>query len=225
MDRIIYISPKDLSGINTISELANSETFLKYLDPIDYHFILFSSLYQSGTDYFQLDRKNLPETIRENPFWKEKFINLDNKVYIDSIIKANKILKSNFDFEADKKFRAPQHINIQNYLSSLFYSTETGIPFVNAEFAESKSFDFLESRLSKELFLAIKNLNSLVISDKISTITPQYSVLKKDVRRFEDIANSTIYLNYSDSLNLLSQTNKIDENCRLIYQQGHICVR
>lgn len=169
----------NLSGINAISKLANSDTFLKYLDPVDYHFLLFSTLYQSGTDFFELDLNYLPDSIKTNSFWKDKFIEIDKQRFAKSIQKANKILLKNFDFELDKKYNAPQFFNLQSHFSSLFYATETGTPFINAEFAESKSFDFLESRFSKELFNAIKNFNSLIQSDKISTITPQYSVLKK----------------------------------------------
>ncbi len=210
MDKMIYISPQNLSGINSISELANYETFLEHLDPIDYHFVLFSSLYQSGADYFQLDINNLPLTIKGNKFWKDKFIDLDKNEYEKSLIKANKIIDGNFNFALDRQYRAPQFLNLQNYFSSLFYSTETGIPFINVDFAESKNFDFLETRLSKELFLSIKNFYSQIHSDTISTVTPQYSVLKKDVTRFEDIANSTVYQNYSNSLNLISQDTKIE---------------
>jgi hypothetical protein len=71
MDKMIYISPLNLSGINSISELANNDTFLKHLDPIDYHFVLFSSLYQSGANYFQLDINYLPKAIKGNKFWKD----------------------------------------------------------------------------------------------------------------------------------------------------------
>jgi len=210
MDKIIYISRNDLAGINAISELSNVDAFLEQLDPIDYHFLLFSTLYQSGTNFFQLDINYLPSTIVTNPFWKDRFVAIDNKAYEKSIVKATNILKDNFDLELDKKYRAPQYTNLKSYLSSLFYSAETGIPFINTEFAESKDFDFLESRLSKELYAAIKNFTSLVQSDKISTITPQFTVLKKDVKRFEDIANSTLYLKYSESLQLLSHTSKVD---------------
>jgi hypothetical protein len=210
MDRVLYISPIDLSGINSISKLANYETFLEHLDPINYHFLLFSTLYQSGTSFFQLDKSILPETILANPFWKDKFIDIDNKAYDKSIEKATNILKENFDFELDRKYRAPQYENLKSFFSSLFYSVETGVPFVNAEFSESKNFDFLESRLRRELFIAIKNFNELIHSDNVSTIVPQYTVLKKDVRRFEDIANSTLYLKYSESLHLLSDTKKIE---------------
>jgi hypothetical protein len=152
----------------------------------------------------------LPSSIISNPFWKDKFIDIDKTAYSTSLQKAGSILENNFDFELDSKYNAPQHINVLNYFSSLFYSANTGIPFVNAEFAESRNFDFLETRLSKELFFAIKNLYNLVQPDSISTITPKYSVLKKDAKRFEDIADSTLYIRYADSLNLLSQTNKVD---------------
>lgn len=210
MDRIIYIDPKTQAGLKSISELSNSETFLKYLDPVDYNFVLYASLYQSGTNYFELDLYILPDSIKTNPFWKDKFISSNKKVYQASEDKAIKILANNFDFELDKTYNGPQASNLKEYLTSLFYSAETGIPFVNAEYAESKNFDFLEPRFNKEFFLALKKFHSLIALDTVSTITPQYSVLKKDVKRFEEIANSALYSKYSDSLNLLREDNKID---------------
>jgi hypothetical protein len=209
MNKIIYISPLSIAGVNSISKLGNSDTFLEHLNVVDYHFLLFSALYQSGVDFFQLDLNQLPTDISTNPFWKDRFVDVDKKVFSETWQKAGNILETNFDFELDSKYRASQHINLQNYLSSLFYSANTGIPFVNSEFAESRNFDFLESRLSKELFFALKNLYSLIQPDSVLTVTPQYSVLKKDIKRFEDIASSTLYIKYSDSLHLLSQTDKI----------------
>ena len=156
MDRIIYIDPKTQAGLKSISELSNSETFLKYLDPVDYNFVLYASLYQSGTNYFELDLSILPESIKTNPFWKDKFISSNKKVYQASEDKAVKILENNFDFDLDKTYNAPQAYNLKEYFTSLFYSADTGIPFVNAEYAESKNFDFLESRFSKEFFLSLR---------------------------------------------------------------------
>lgn len=210
MKKIIYISPGDLEGINAISKLANSELFLEYLQPINYHSILFSTLYQSGADLFELNKSLLPDKVLNTPFWKDRFVNVDNAAFSKHSLKARDILLSNFDTKLDETFRAPQYLNLRNHFTSLFYSAEMGIPFVNPEFADPISFDFLESRLSKELFIAIRNLNSLVSIDKYTTIAPQYEFLLKDVRRFEDIANSTLYLNYSNSISLLSESTRIE---------------
>jgi hypothetical protein len=211
MEKIIYISSKEIGGLTSISRLGNSKVFLEELESVDFHFILFSTLYQSGTNYFQLDLNALPPEILNNPFWKNKFIDIDRSTFKKSLVKSAEILKTNFDFKLDETYRAPQAFYFQDYFTSLFYSTETGIPFVNPDFADSKSFDFLESRMSKELFVAIKNLNSLIQTNNISTITPQYSMLKEDVRRFEDIVESTLYRNYQSSLMLLDEEpNKLE---------------
>ena len=217
MRKITYISPLTISGINAITELGNSESQLKHLPPIDFHFLLFSTLYQSGTDFFQLDINQLPSSITNNPFWETKFVQTDDRAYSNSILKAESILNKHFDFELDKKYLSPQHINLLNYFTSLFYSAKTGIPFVNTEFAESRNLDFLETRFSKELFFSLKKLYQLIQPDTVSTITPQYSVLKKDIKRFEELTDTKLYRRYSDSLNLLSQTSKIENIKRDIH--------
>ena len=81
MSKITYISPLTISGINAITELSNSESQLKYLPPIDFYFLLFSVLYQSGTDFFQLDLNQLPSSITTDPFWKKKFVQTDDRAY------------------------------------------------------------------------------------------------------------------------------------------------
>lgn len=210
MDRIIYIDPRTQAGLKVASKLSNFEVFLRHLDPIDFSFILYSSLYQSGANYFEIDYSLVPDLLKNNPFWKEKFISIDKEIYQSSENRAIKILESNFNFDLDRTYRAPQAYSLKEYFTSLFYCTQTGVPFINVEFAESRNFDFLESRFNKEFFFILKNFHSLINLDNISTVTPQYTVLKRDVRRFEDIANSTLFLRYADSLNLLKEEDKID---------------
>lgn len=210
MDKIIYLSPRDLSGINLVNELGNSDTFVDHLGYVDYHFLLFSTLYQSGAKFIQLEIEELPFTIKNNPFWKEKLIDIEKKTYDKSSLKAKKIVDENLNIELDQTYRAPQYAYLHNYFTNLFYSSETGIPFINVDFVGANSFDFLESRLTKELFHSIKNFNSLIESDTVSTITPQYSILKKDVQLFEDIVTSLSYRNYSNSLGLLTEDPKIE---------------
>jgi len=113
-------------------------------------------------------------------------------------------------FEKDKKYTAPQYLNMAEQLTTLFYSAKTGVPYVNPEFPEFNDFAFVESRLSKELYSSIKNLYSVIEPGNIPTITPSYSALKQDVRRFEDIVNSTLYSKYANSLSLLPVTSKLD---------------
>lgn len=50
MEKIIYISSTEIGGLNTISRLGNSEVFLEELDFVNFDFMLFSTLYQSGAN-------------------------------------------------------------------------------------------------------------------------------------------------------------------------------
>jgi len=203
MSNLIYISPLDIKGINAVQELGNEQSFLNYLDYVDFHFVFFSALYQSGINSFETELKFLPQELINNPFWRERFHQINDKVYSESLAKSSTILRGNFDIEKDKKFNAPQLEYILNHFSSLFYSFESKIPFVCTQFVQAKDFNFLETRLSNELYSSIINLYSLISSTDVQTIVPQYSVLKKDVKRFEDIATSSAFRQYSESLELL----------------------
>jgi len=203
MKELIYISPLDIDGINAVHDLGNEAPFLEYLDYVDYHFVFFSTLFQSGVNYFETDLDKLPNDLVNNPFWKDKFQQIDTKLYNDSFIKAGVILKDNFDLEKDKAFRAPQFQNVINHFTSLFYSLDSSTPFISTQFISAKDFEFLNTRFSKELYTALTNLYSLISSESIQTVIPQYSVLKKDLKRFEDISTSSIFRNYSETLRLL----------------------
>jgi len=203
MSNLIYISPLDIKGINAVQELGNEQPFLNYLDYVDFHFVFFSALYQSGVNSFETELNFLPQELISNPFWKERFYQINSKVYGESLVKSSTVLKGNFDIEKDKNFKVPQLEYILNHFSSLFYSFETKIPFVCTQFVHSKDFKFLENRLSNELYNSIINLYSLISSTDVQTIVPQYSILKKDIKRFEDIAASSAFRQYSESLELL----------------------
>jgi len=90
-----------------------------------------------------------------------------------------------------------------NHFTSLFYSLDSKLPFVSTQFINVKDFKFLESRFSQELYASIVNLYSLITATDIQTIVPQYSVLKNDIKRFEDIATSSVFRKYSESLEIL----------------------
>lgn len=203
MKGLIYISPLDIEGINAVNEIGNESPFLEYLDYVDYHYVFFSTLYQSGANYFETDLDKLPGDVINNPFWKDKFQQIDKRQYNNSFIKAGIILKNNFDLEEDKIFRSPQFGYINNHLTTLFYSLNSNTPFISTQFIFTKDFEFLKTRLSKELYTALTNLYSLISSESIQTVIPQYSVLKKDLKRFEDISASSVFRNYSEALKLL----------------------
>jgi hypothetical protein len=211
VSKVIYLSKNILLGINAISELSNDEKILDHLNPIDHHFALFSTLYQSGVNYIQMDKAVLPKSMRDNPFWSKIFIDTDKNIEKKSVIKALSLLKDNFDHDEDKKYTSSQYINLLTFFSDFFYSTETGIPFVNPMYSESGNFKSLESILSKELFHAIDILYKQTIHDNVTGITPQYSAMKSDIRRFNEITESIQYSKYAESLQLLNEHSKIEE--------------
>jgi len=208
MDKLIYLSPFDIGNINGLSLLRNSGTFANYVDPIDFHFALFSTLYQSGANYFMTDENKLPKSIKENAFWKDKLVPFDKIVFDKSVNKTTKLLSNKLHFEEDSaKTRMLQSETVA-ILSNLFYTLQTGTPFVNTNSSFEKHLHFMEKRMDKELYNSLKLLTSLIVCENIQTITPRYSFIRDDIKRFEDIANSILFRNYSDSLQELQHLSK-----------------
>ena len=209
MRQLVYISPRDIGSLNGLTSFSNSNAILKYLDPVDYHSVLFSTLYQSGIKYFEISENSLPPYITQNDFWKSKITKYNHKAFNNSIEKAKLVLDGRFYHDVDKKYNVVQYPAVLDYLSKLFYSFETGTPFINPGFITQKDFDLLEPRMDKQLLICLRNLGSLVKDEKIQTITPSYSVLKKDIKRFEDIFHTRVFKLYSDSLQELPHSSKL----------------
>jgi hypothetical protein len=208
MDKLIYISPLDIGNINELSSLRNNKTFSKYIDPIDYHFTLFSTLYQSGVNFFETEEKLLPNSLKDYKFWKNKLTPLNVKAYDKAILKTRTILEGKLHFEADSAKTRRLEFETVALLSNIFYSLETGIPFINTNYSLAKHLGFMKERMDKDLLHSLHLLSSLIVPETIQTITPKYSVLKEDINRFEDISNSRLFASYSNSLNELQYSSK-----------------
>jgi len=200
MTPLIHISQRDIDNINGVTLFSNSTPVLKHLDPVDYHSILFSTLYQSGVNYFEINIDQLPPVITDNEFWRSKIIPWNDTATQTAYQRALKVLEGKFNREIDNKYNVPQFRDMLDYLFKLFYSMETGTPFINPEYIRTEDFNKLEPRMDKNLLNCLKNLNTLTINEQVCTITPVYSILKKDVKRFEDIFHSKPYRHYSDLL-------------------------
>jgi hypothetical protein len=208
MDRIIFINPIDAANINALSKLRNSSTFAKYIDPIDFHYSMFSALYQSGVNYFQTEEKILPISISDNSFWKKKLTDIDDKAYNKAIKKTQILLENKLHFETDNSKTQMLELETISILSNLFYSFETGIPFINTNYSLKQHLVFMKERMDKDLWNSLSLLSLMISGENIHTITPKYSILKDDFKRFEEISNSKLFSNYSDSLHELQYVEK-----------------
>lgn len=210
MKQIVFISPLDIGSINGLTAFSNDESVLNYLEAVDYHSVLFSTLYQSGINYFEVNANSLPQHIINNKFWKDKIVDYNNTKLRNSTEKSIKILEVLFNHEVDNKYRVSQYHNMVDYLTKIFYSFETGTPYINPNYILEKDFELLKHRVDNGFLIAMKNLNSLIINEKINTITPKYSSLKEDVRRFEDICETKIFKDYSYSLQQVSYADSLE---------------
>ena len=210
MSKIVYLSPGDLGSLNGISSFANSSGFTEILGEVDYHFILFSTLYQSGALFFQTDKEYLPQQIKNSDFWKDKIIGVDIQAYNNATKKVNQILDGKWTINTEDVRGKFLVAVLEVHLGSLFYCLQTGNSFVNIHSLQ-KHIEFIKKGINKELWISLKNLLSTIIVENVVTITPKYSALKKDIKRFEDICSSRLFINYQNSINLITQENKIEK--------------
>jgi hypothetical protein len=209
MNKIIFISPEDLGSLKGISSFANAPAITKHLSSIDYHFILFSTLYQSGANHFQISKKVLPELVKESNFWSERVIDIDEKVYYKSKEKVQQILEGKLKFNTNDARALYLKIVIEINLINLFYATQTGNSFISVHNKLDKNLEFVAKEMDKELWLNLKNLAGLIKTENIPTITPKYSLFKRDLKRFEEISNSRLFRNYQSSMSLMDNESNL----------------
>lgn len=190
----------DIGQLNGLSSFSNSKALLKHLDPIDYYTILFCTLYQSGVEYFEVDIETLPHSISQNPFWRNKITGYNNAAFNEAYKKAILTLEGKFNHEEDKRYHVKQYWHLIYHLTKIFYAFDTATPFINPAFFQKKDFDLLTTRLDSNLLSCLRNLSAVTSEEQITTLTPQYSILREDVKRFEDICDSLLFQNYSKSL-------------------------
>lgn len=194
---------EDIATLKGISNFANSSDMTNLLDPINYHFILFSTLYQSGTNYFQTYKPALPNEIQQSSFWNEKLVDIDNDAYSIAKSKTEKILEGKLNLNLDDPRGKYFKLVIEVHLANLLYATQTGSSFLTVHGSLEEHLPILEKHMEKELWLSLKNLSALIKPEQISTVTPKFTILKDDIKRFEDISYTRLYKNYQDSIGLL----------------------
>lgn len=208
MEKIIHINNTDLFAINKISELGNSEELSQNIET-DFQYSLFSTMFMSGAEYIQLDKSLVNKKILENPFWKDKFINLLTDEYITILNKANGMLIPHLHWNQNGLPMHPHNLFLSSYLGNLLYSSKTGIPSVVSRFKDEKDLEWIKPAVKSEFHQNFTTFQKLIKKENIDTISPKYSVLKKEVRIFEDITGSPLYRDYQNLHSELKFSDKI----------------
>jgi len=208
LEKIIHINNTDLFAINKLDQYGNSEEN-NHIINTNFQYKLFSTIFMSGADFIQLDKSLLNNEIRENPFWKDKFIELLTPKYFDLINSVGS--KHLFHYNRDENGMPPhpQNLVLSSYLNNLYYSSKTGIPSILSRFKDEEDRAWLKSAVTDEFYINFQNLHKLFQTQNLDTIAPKYSVLKKEIRIFEDLTTSPLYRNYQDLHNELKFTKEI----------------
>ena len=162
----------------------------------------------SGAEFIELDLSLVDEKIRNNPYFKKKLIDINWKEYIPSCNRASGILLPHQVNSKDGFPKHPQNIALSNYITSFIHASKTGIPFVIGTFIDEKDFKWIEKSISKELYQNLIVLNKLINRVELDTIAPKQSILKKEIKTFEDITTTNLYRDYQNSHNELKFAEK-----------------
>lgn len=208
MEKIIHINNTDLFAINKVDELGNSEEMNDFVTT-NFQHSLFSSMFMSGAKYIELDKSLLNKSILENKFWEDKFIDSLTPKYFEIINNVNTKLFSHFKLGEEGFLNHPYNIVLSSYITNLFYTSKTGIPCVLSRFKDLEDQEWIKPAVTNDFFQNFIIFHRLFKNESIDSIAPKYSVLKKDVRIFEDMTTSSLYRDYQNSHNELKYLDKI----------------
>lgn len=210
MEKIIHINNSNLFALNKINQLGNFEELAINIET-NFQYTLFSTIFMSGAEYIQLDKSLVDKNIIENPFWKNKFIETLTPNYLKVINKASRMMIPHLKWINDGLPLHPHNLVLSSYLGDLLHCSETGIPSVISRFKTEEDQEWIKPAVTLEFYQNFVNFQKLFKQEDIDTIAPKFSVLKKEVRIFEDISASPLYRDYQNLHNELKYSDKISK--------------
>lgn len=225
--RHIFLGPHHFECLMTLDEVINHPAILKKLQKpkIDFQGIFFSTMIQCGVEdiYFVCD-------IDERFNLKSEF--LSNRIIFDSdlTLKYHRILakvNSLFnDFSQSEKLEKDQSHEMHNarmLLTDLLFEMKTNFGTVSI-FNKQPYPDMtkLDLVLDSELYYPLTQLFSLIENDKLSLPIPTRSILPENVKKYEEIIDSDLFIKYSSSHYALQKNtigkqtaiNRIEKNAK-----------
>ncbi|MDH5532964.1 MAG: hypothetical protein OEX81_00875, partial [Candidatus Pacebacteria bacterium] len=212
--RKTFISPYSvgyLSGLDSVSAIFENNT-----PDFKFRTFIYTSLLQSGSNFIQIfDHKEGVFDNKSPEFIQKRLLVSDAKKYFDIQSRVSDIFKKyTFGINDDKNI-INDFNNAQLFFVDLIYSIKTGSDFIFTGYIPELSK--YKEKLPLEFYQPIHNVLGSIKQDDIFVPNTIGIIDKPAVKKLNEIIESDIYLDYSESQNQLntSFTKKIISNIKL----------
>ena len=217
--RKVYLGPRQLASVDTLSEILNLDLIIDFLSPVNFQPIIYGSLFQAGAEQFML----ISRTDKENS--KLDFIESRiNYISDEPFHRTYKLIDETFaayfpeDYEKNKEFS--EVIKLKGFLGDLLISMDQRISFV--ETFKLPDMDKLKVVMPLELFIPIQNLFSTFNYVNAELPIPEVSTLVKHTKKFEKLLESDIFVQYAKSHRNLEERSITPRTAiSIAVQRGH----
>jgi hypothetical protein len=218
--RRIFISPYQLRALDMLSDVVNIPPIIESLNiqKMDFQKIFFSTMFQCGVEELALI---CPYENQKNFKIESEF--LSNRISFDSDLyhkyglllhKVRPLFEEYFENEDLQKADQENIFKTEVILTDLLFEMQTNLSSVSILPWSKPDLEKLRVTLEPEKYYPIRNLLSMIENDNLNLPLPTQSILSKDVKKFEKIIESNIFLKYAETHQEL-ENKKIEKSSAL----------
>jgi hypothetical protein len=189
-------SPFEMGGLALISYVVNEAHEIAKQDNIKFDNIFYTTAFQSGIDKFLMFPFNV-EALEITDFVKKRISLLSND-YLKNNYGIIQKWFSEFIPKDDKNKESSVSITrLIWFVQDILTSMDLGSSMLTI--VEPPSLNELSSKLPYQLLVPIQNLFSCIKYETVDVPVPRQTIMTDDIRRFQEILNSNLFLRYSSA--------------------------
>ena len=199
MIKKIFISPYSMGYLSAFNAIDNIHHFKIYTPDIQFNTFFYSSLIQTGANFIEVisDPKKMlsrSETIKDRVLISNKdeygkVSSRIDKIFSKYTNKKNKKLNKELDYA-------------KLLITDLIYGARKGLDIIYT--GKLPNLTKYSKILSPDLYYPLNTLINGIVSNNLFIASPISLIAKSDIKKFDAIINSDIYLNYSNAHTKLS---------------------
>lgn len=205
--RSAIIGPYTHGGISAIHKVCNEAPYLKDMPRLDISGLLYSNMFQSGVDLFQLFGLDDPLTPKSKFFLKRI-----QQISVEDYNKKSDEIKQCFQpFLPKDYYKIDEYSAIwtwEAFLTDLFFCLKNKSALIFGEIPDAEQ---IRKLVPLELYQPLKNLTDQMSIDTIEVPMPRSSISSSSVKRLHEIVESDhfrIYVNHHKELDYIIKPKK-----------------
>lgn len=188
--------------------------FKKYAPDIQFNTFFYTSLIQTGANLIEII-DDPTHFFSSSKTIEQRLLEADRENYKKICIRTENIFIKYANFYKNNKELKDTLHDLKMLIIDLIYCSRKGSDFIFV--GDMPSLEKYENILPSELYFPIKNLLSFIENGSIFITSPIGIIPSSEVRKFDSIIKSDIYVDYAKSQQMLFNNNidNVKENIRI----------